>query len=404
MSTHFAIKDLPPQPYELYSKLRSSNSFASIEGIFPHMKWSHIATRYEDVSALLRDPRFGSDVTLGGGFVNLKTARWVPKAFRSFLNSMILTDAPDHLRLRNLVSKGFTPRRVRDMEGKIVDIVDQLLDSIEGNETVDLMHDFSLQVPLSVISNMMGVPPEERERFHQLSVSFVDDLPGTYWGLARLAPTLIGLQRFFEKLVHLKRKHPADDLTTALIAVEDDGDRFSDDELVGMLFLLLMAGHETTINLVANGILALIEHPDQLAKFRQQPGLMDLMIEEMVRYTNPVQHIAPRFAKETVELNGKTIQKGESVMLFVAAANRDATVFDNPDVFDIARTPNKHLGFGFGAHYCLGAPLARMEASIAFSRLFERYPGIRLAVPSENLQWRKSIALNGLVKFPVHLR
>ena len=193
-------------------------------------------------------------------------------------------------------------------------------------------------------------------------------------------------------------------MTSALIAAEEEGDRLSKDELTGMLFFLLFAGHETTANLISSGVLALMQHPEQFTRYKNDPDLIEPMIEEMLRYTNPVQHALPRIAKEPIEIDGNIIKKGESVLLFIAAANRDGSVFENPNAFDISRTPNKHFAFGYGVHFCLGAPLARLEAKIALQRLIDRFPDMQLATPASELIWRESMFLRGLKNLPIQLQ
>jgi len=214
----------------------------------------------------------------------------------------------------------------------------------------------------------------------------------------------LGLTRFLKRLVADRRKNPQDDLTTRLVQAEDGGDRLSEAELIAMLMLILFAGHETTVNLIGSGTLALLQHPDQFEKLKADRSLMETAVEEMLRYTNPVQHIAYRYNLEAMAIGGTTIPAHSALQVCVAAANRDESVFENAASLDITRKPNRHIAFGFGIHYCLGAPLARMEARIAFNTLMDRFPDLQLAVPSEQLQWRGMPALRGLTRLPVRLR
>jgi cytochrome P450 PksS len=419
----FTAHDVHKDPYARYKQLRDNDPIGRLsQGI---ATGSYFLTRYEDVSSALRDRRFANDrrnvgnVAAGGAGGmgsnserDLSQARWMPSTFRALLNSMVMVDDPDHRRLRDLVHKAFTPRMVESMAPRIERISNRLLDRLAAKPgpVVDLVRSFALPLPLIVISDMMGVPPGQRSRFHKWSVQFIDSASGSRREMLMNIPAAMAnafaMQRFFKKLIELRRRQPADDLITALVAAEEGGDKLSEDELVAMLFLLLLAGHETTVNLIGNGTLALLQHPDQLQKLRENkddPGLMESAVEELLRFTNPVHMIAPRYALEDIELHGQTIPRGSTVMLGIAAANWDDRVFANPERLDITRRPNKHVAFGAGIHFCLGAPLARLEARIAFRVLLERFPHLRLAVRPEQVQWRSSVALRGLKSLPVRL-
>jgi cytochrome P450 PksS len=316
---------------------------------------------------------------------------------------MVMVDDPDHRRLRDLVHQAFTPRRVAQIAARIETISHQLLDRLAGQSPVDLVAGFAMPLPLTVISEMMGVPPADRFKFQKWSVQFIDSTSGLSWRTLLNVPNAFAMQRFFRQLIALRRRHPADDQITALVAAENQGDRLNEEELIAMLFLLLLAGHETTVNLIGSGTLALLQHPDQLEKLQANPALMESAVEELLRYTNPLQQIAPRYALETVELHDRTIPKGSTVMLGLAAANWDERVFAHPDRLDITREPNRHVAFGLGMHFCLGAPLARLEGQIALRVLLERFPNIRLAIPADAIQWRAAVALRGLKALPVRL-
>jgi len=236
-----------------------------------------------------------------------------------------------------------------------------------------------------------------------MSRLFEDLAGGGVVGLILGYPIAVRMERFFRRLVKLRREQPGDDLTSALIRAEESGDQLSEEELVSMIFLLLLAGHETTVNLIGNGTLALLDHPEQLQKLYEHPELIDSAIEELLRYSNPVGQPAPRFAREDLEIQGHKIPKGSLVMALLASANRDEAAFENADRLDLARNPNRHVAFGYGIHYCLGAPLARLEGRIAILKLVQRFPNMRLAVPREKLIWRRNIGLRGLKSFPLHL-
>lgn len=401
MTIDLSAPELRRNPYPLYQRLRREEPVIYLEKSYSGSAW--LLTRYEDIVAVLKDHRFSSDrriLSEGGGPLG---AWWMPKLFQAFQESMVLVDDPDHWRLRNLVHKAFTPQMIRRLEPRIEAISHELLDTAAAKETVDLIADFALPLPLTVISEMMGVPEEDRLKFHQWSANFLDLAFDKPLELLPQLPSMIQINRFFKRLVRLRQTHPADDLITALVQAEEAGDRLNEDELVAMLFLLLLAGHETTVNLIGNGTLALLEHPDQLAKLQARPDLMDCAVEELLRFTNPVESIAPRYALEDVVVADQPIRRGETVLLAIASANRDEAVFDHPDELDIERHPNKHVAFGLGMHYCLGAPLARLEGQIAFKVLLDRYPNMSLAVMPEQLEYRKSAAVRGLMALPVHL-
>jgi cytochrome P450 PksS len=293
---------------------------------------------------------------------------------------------------------------IRQLSGRIEEISHELLDKALEKPTVDLIADFALPLPLTIISEMMGVPPQDRPRFQRMIQIFLE--PTYIAKVPLIVQQLVNglaMHRMFKKLVVRARKSPQDNLTSALVQAEEEGDRLSENELIAMLLLLLLAGHETTVNLIGSGTLALLEHPEQLEKLQANPELLDNAIEEMLRFTNPVQQIAQRYTVEDVEVNGQLIPKGTVILIAIASANRDESVFDNPHQFDITRDPNPHIAFGLGIHYCLGAPLAQLEAEIAFTGLLARCPNIRLAVPVQELEWRGGPSLRGLKRLPVYL-
>lgn len=387
-------------PYPTYARMRREAPVCRVDVPgFGRTAW--VVTRYEEVASALKDSRLSSD--LAGFRSENGRARWIPRPFRILANSMVTTDDPDHARLRNLVHKGFTPSRIEHMAERVQEITDELLTRLEGRETVDLLEEFALALPMTVISEMLGVPVKERAKFRRFMLHLLDGPPS---GLGRLITGLynnIRMIRYLDKLIDLRRVEPDDGLITALVAAEQSGDRLSQDELVGMVFLLLLAGHETTVNLVGNGVLALLDNRDQLELLHANPGLIKPAIEELLRYTNPVQHSVIRHAKEDMEIGGVKIAKSDRVILMLAAANRDEAVFENSEKLDITRDPNRHLGFGLGIHFCLGAPLARMEGAIALNALIQKFPDIQLAIPRDKVKWRPNSLLRGLAELPVRL-
>lgn len=385
-------------PYPTYANMRKDEPVPIIHQ--PVMGDVFLATRYEDVVTVFKDMRFTNDVRKTSTVTS--PPWWMPNIASSFQNTMLLVDDPDHRRLRDLVHKAFTPRMLTEMNSRIESITDGLLDEMAHKQTVDLINDFALPIPLTVISDMMGVPQEDRLRFRNWMSNFLEMTGGTWLQKASRLLNMFQMYRFFKRLIKLRRTHPQDDLVTALVQAEENGDRLNEDELVAMIFLLLLAGHETTVNLIGNGTLALLEHPDQLRKLQNQPELIDTALEELLRYSNPVDQTAPRYALEDIELSGQKIPKGSRVLVSIASANRDESVFPNADKLDLERTPNKHVAFGIGIHYCLGAPLARMEAKVAFQKLLARYPNMKLAIKPNEAQWRTSIGVRGLKALPIH--
>jgi cytochrome P450 len=249
---------------------------------------------------------------------------------------------------------------------------------------------------------MLGVPVEDRHKFHKWSARMLA-LGGLKFRMLRALPTVWQFAGYLRRLIRNKRTTLQDDLLSALILAEQDGQKLNEDELVAMIFLLLIAGHETTVNLIGNGTLALLDHPDQMRLLRSDPDLLKSAVEEMLRFTSPVETGTERYAKEDVTISGVTIPRGAFVLAAIASANRDESYFDNPDVFDIRREPNKHLAFGLGPHYCLGAPLARLEAQIAFASLLERTKEIRLGIDRDKLRWNRGLILRGLRSLPLRV-
>jgi cytochrome P450 PksS len=359
-------------------------------------------TRYADVASVLRDPRAVSDRrSLGDGGRGPMERWWMPRTVKLILNSMVMKDPPDHRRLRNLVQMAFTPSMVTGLTARVEAITSELLDAMARRPTVELIEDFALPLPLTVIAEVLGVSPEDRAAFRTLFATLVDPDALNPLGFVRNLPRMGRLDRFIRRLIVLRREQPRDDLMTALVRAEEAGDRLSEDELVSMVFLLLFAGHETTVNLIASGVQALLAHPDQLALLRERPELIDTAIEELLRFTNPVGTVAPRFAREDMEVAGVPVPRGTTLMLLLASANLDEAAFPNAHRLDITRDPNRHVSFGLGAHFCLGALLARLEARVALPALLRRFPDLRLAAPASQLQLRSNIGLRGLKALPL---
>lgn len=404
MTLSFNSRELSQNPYPIYAELRANQPVAPFALPASMPGNGLLVTRYEDVLTVLKDPRFSNERAKIMPARKPSKINVMPSVLNALMNSMVMVDDPRHARLRTLIHKVFTPSMIQQMQGRIEVITDELLCEITKKPVADLIADFALPLPLTVISDMMGVPHKDRKKFHHMLQGFLNasSHSGLRGQLGQLT-SAFGLHRFLKELIAQHIKTPQNDLTSALVEAEEQGDKLSQDELVAMLLLLLLAGHETTVNLIGNGTLALLEHPVQFEKLKSNPSLLDSAIEEMLRFTNPVQQVAQRYALEDVKLNDWVITKGSTIMVGIASANRDESVFVNADQFDIARKPNPHLAFGFGIHYCLGAPLARLEARVAFSALIKRFPNLALAANSSELEWSGNVALHGLKRLPIWL-
>jgi cytochrome P450 len=353
-----------------------------------------VITRYADARAALADPQLIKD------WRTLWPGNAAPDdGFASLDTHMLSTDPPDHDRLRRLVTKAFTARRIEQLRPRVTEVTTSLLDAMAADDQVDLLEAFAFPLPITVICELLGVPDSDRADFRAwtqavLSTGEASAEPGT---------AAMEMAGYFTALVADKRAHPADDLLSALIDARDAGDGLSERELLGMLFLLLVAGHETTVNLIGSGTLALLLSPEELARLRADSSLLPGAVEELLRYTSPVNHATFRFTAQAVKIGGTLIPAREAVLVAIASANRDPDRYPAPDRLDIGRDAGGNLAFGHGIHYCLGAPLARMEGVIAFGALLSRFPGMTLAVPPDSLRWRPSTLIRGLETLPVHL-
>jgi cytochrome P450 PksS len=361
-----------------------------------------LITRYEDAVAVLGDARFAKDPLRAKSETGSKPP-WLPGPLRALSRNMLDVDEPDHRRLRTLVQKAFTPRVVEELRPRIESIAHELLDAIErrGTGTADLIAEYAAPLPVTVIAELLGVEQSDRRRFHRWS-SDVVAADTSAWHKLRAIPSGIAFILFLRKLIRTRRAALGEDLLSRLIEAQDAGDRLSADELLAMCFLLLVAGHETTVNLIGNGVLALAEHPAQMARLREQPELIATAVEEMLRYGSPLQFATERYATADVEIAGLRMPRGSLVYVVLASANRDEATFRDAMQFDVAREPNRHLAFGHGIHYCLGAPLARLEGQIAIRMLLERFGSIELQ-PGTPLQWRRGLVLTGVESLPLRL-
>ncbi len=390
------LPEFRQNPYPTYQQFRDTDP----------VHWSEffgfwVITRYDDIVTMLRHSAAGSNPrdwerfddyveSLGGtGPAGDMQARW-----------MLLKNPPDHTRLRKLVTKAFTPRVVENMRPHIQTIVDDLLDPIQAQSNFDIIADLAFPLPVIVIAELIGVPTQDRDQFKEWTGALARSLdpvitPDISAAADKATEAFVD---YFTRLVAERRTHPQQDLLSGLIAAEEEGDKLDEDELLATAILLFAAGHETTMNLIGNGMLALLRNPDQLAKLQADPSLIETAVEEFLRYDGSVQ-VTARVALEDIELSGKTIRKNQQSLLLLGAANHDPAQFPDPDRLDITRQANTQLTFSHGIHHCLGAPLARVEAQIAINTLLRRRPNMRLV--TQELDWRDMLTLRGLKALPV---
>jgi cytochrome P450 len=391
-------------PYPFYARLRAEAPVWRATLRDRRTAW--LVTRYEDVARMLKDDTFAKDKLNAMDPEQRSKTPWVPGFLKPLERNMLDLDDPDHVRLRALVSRAFTPRLIERLRGRIESLCEELLDAMERERKrkggTDLVAGYALPLPATVIAELLGVPAEDHAKFHRWSNRLVSVSSGR--DILRALPAALSFVRYLRNLVERHRADPEDDLITALIRAEEAGDKLSEDELLAMAFLLLVAGHETTVNLVASGTLALLEHPEQTERLRREPSLVKPAVEELLRYTSPVELATERYARQDTEIGGRRIPRGGLVLAVLGSANRDERHFEDPDALDLARDPNRHLAFGRGGvHHCLGAPLARMEGQIALNALLRRFPGARLAMAPETLRWRRGLFLRGLERLPLVL-
>jgi cytochrome P450 PksS len=384
-------------PFPLFEHRRANQPVFNT--VLPDKTSIWLLTRYADVYALLKDARFAKNKHNALTPEQLRRQPWVPPMFRPLERNMLDLDQPDHTRLRSLVHKAFTPHLIDKMRTRVQSLADELLERVAQKGEMDLIRDYALPLPLTLITEILGVPTSDRDKFHKWSKVIVSvNQFNNNW---RVLPAIWQFNRYLRRFFKIRRADPKDDLVSALIEAEEAGDKLSEDELLAMVFLLLVAGHETTVNLIGNGTLALLQHPEQLEKLRGDAALIKPAVEELLRYTSPVFMSTERYAREDVTIHGLTIKQGEMTLGVIGSANRDETVFENPNDLYITRDPNKHLSFGQGVHFCLGAPLARLEAQIAINTLLRRMPELRLKGSSESVRWSSSLILRGLESLPV---
>ena len=410
--------DFKTRAFPVYAAMREQGPVARVS--LPNGESMWFVTRFAEAVALLKDDeRFANDPS--NALSDEEYAQLFQQATEDLTpeqqemaaqtdevlrRNLLAVDPPDHSRLRRLVAIPFTPKYIEGLRPRIQAIADSLLDAVQAraDETsrreMELIDDFAYPLPLTVISEMLGIPLADRDRFREWSQAAVSFTPADRANPAVTAK-LIEFIAYMRQLVAEKRANPGDDLLSGLVLAEAEGDKLSENELLSMIFLLIVAGHETTVNLIGNGTLALFEHPEQFARLRQNPDLLKPAIEEMLRYYGPVETSLTRRVREDTEFGGERLRRGEQIMALLASDNHDGGQFPNPEVFDITREPNRHVAFGTGIHTCLGATLARLEGQIAFAALMSRMPDLALAVPRDEVRWRDATFLRGLTRLPV---
>jgi cytochrome P450 len=383
-----------PHPY--YRALRQDHPLWRLDFFPATGGTAWLVTRYADCQAALKHPAIGKNI-----YERLGLSASAP--YRDALNPtaaldyhMLNLDPPDQTRLRGLVSQAFTPARIAALRPHIQARAEALLAKLPRHGVFDLIADFAFPLPLGVIGDLCGLPAESRPQFGAWVKSLLFSRH-----VEEVKAAAVDLTHFLKEEFARRRAAPQDDLLSDLVTAQQDGQGLSATELLGMVFLLLAAGYETTVHLIGNGMLTLLEHPAQLALLREQPALLSQAIEEMLRYNGPIEIATLRWALEDTMLNGQPLQAGDGVLVALLSANRDESLVPEPDRFDLTRPPSKHLAFGHGLHYCLGAPLARLEAEIAFHALLTQYPRLRLAQETARLSWHESLLLHGLRALPV---
>ena len=410
-----AFKD---RAFATFAAWRESGPVARVS--FPNGEQIWLITRFDEASIVLKDH---------GQFSNDAKSVYTPEEYNQYFleavgslsaeeqamalqtdtvlgRNLLSLDPPDHSWLRRLVAIPFTPKYVAGLQGRIETIAAHLLDRVEeraaatGERTMELIDDFAYPLPLTVIAEMLGIPDADRDKFRLWSEAAVSFNPANPVDPV-VRQRLVEFIDYLRALVAVKREQQADDLLSGLVLAESEGDKLTEDELLSMMFLLIVAGHETTVNLIGNGTLALFDHPDEFARLRQSPEVLKSAIEEMLRFIGPVEFSLSRWVRSDMVFGGEQMQRGDQVMVVLASANRDERRFPDPDRFDITRDPNRHLAFGSGIHSCLGATLARLEAQVAFGALLQRFPDLTLEVPRESLTWKDETFLRGLTRLPV---
>jgi cytochrome P450 len=404
MASDFLNVDLTSQafmrnPFPTLTRLREASPLVRVRLPFLGKTW--MATTHDAVSEVLKDDRtFVRNPRNAGRQRFAGMPWWIPRTLRILSENMLGHDDPDHRRLRKLVDQAFNRQSVEGMRTHIGEICDGLLERMTGGP-VDLLEGLARPLPLAVICELLGLPEEDRPRFRQWARGLMSAI--SLWKLVWFLPDLYRLVGYFKRHLEQCRRQPRPGLMTALVQAEQDGDRLSENELLAMAFLLLLAGHETTVHLLSGGILALMENPEQKARLLADWSLMPSAVEELLRFVCPVQMTKPRYASRALEFRGQSLGRGEVVIPSLSSANTDPARFASPERLDVGRSPNQHVAFGGGGHFCLGAQLARVEAQVVLQRVFTRFPNLSLAVPPSELRYTGRIGMRALTALPVRL-
>lgn len=381
-------------PFPVYKEIRKKDPVYRF--LMPNGHYAWIVTTYKHAEKVLNDARF----VTGYPEQNETDESNLPPHKEIVSRNLLSVNPADHRRLRRLVQKAFTPRMVERLRGRIEEISNGLLDKVQNNGEMNLIEDFAFPLPIIVICEMLGVPLEDQDKFREWSNVIMESVNNPKLGEQSEAAT-IAFVEYLHDLIDQRRSQLQKDLISDLLSVEDEGDTLSENELYALVFVLIIAGHETTVNLIGNGVLALLEHPEQKEKLISQPELVHSAVEEMLRYNGPAEVSNIRWATEDIEVGGKLIQKGDMVFVSLSSANRDPQQFADPDTFDITREANTHLAFGKGIHFCLGAPLARLEGEVAIQTLLHRMPDLRLKESTDLLEWRPGMIIRGVEEIPL---
>ncbi|MFD7428288.1 cytochrome P450 [Streptomyces sp. NPDC059818] len=389
-------------PYPAYAWLREHSPVHRTT--LPSGVEAWLVTRYADARQALADARLSKNPAHHAEPAHAKGRTGIPGERKAELMTHLLNiDPPDHTRLRRLVSKAFTPRRIAEFEPRVQELTDRLIDSFIEKGEADLIHEFAFPLPIYAICDLLGVPREDQDDFRDWAGMMIRHGGGPRGGVARSVKKMRG---YLLELIHRKRENPGDDLISGLIRASDDGEHLTENEAAAMAFILLFAGFETTVNLIGNGVHTLLGHPEQRERLQRslaagETELLATGVEELLRYDGPVELATWRFATEALTVGGQRVAEGDPVLVVLAAADRDPGRFGDPDTLDLARRDNQHLGYGHGIHYCLGAPLARLEGQAALATLLKRLPDLRLAVEPADLRWRGGLIMRGLRTLPV---
>ncbi|MFJ9937617.1 cytochrome P450 [Streptomyces virginiae] len=389
-------------PYPAYAWLRENSPVHRTK--LPSGVEAWLVTRYADARQALADQRLSKNPAHHAEPAHAKGKTGIPGERKAELMTHLLNiDPPDHTRLRRLVSKAFTPRRVAEFAPRVQALTDHLIDGFAGRGEADLIHEFAFPLPIYAICEMLGVPREDQDDFRDWAGMMIRHGGGPRGGVAR---SVKQMRAYLGELIHRKRDDLGDDLISDLIRASDHGDHLTEGEATAMAFILLFAGFETTVNLIGNGVHSLFMNPDQRERLQTslaagESGLLATGVEELLRYDGPVELATWRFATEPLTLGGERVETGDPVLVVLAAADRDPERFADPDTLDLSRADNQHLGYGHGIHYCLGAPLARLEGQTALATLLTRLPDLELSVPPQDLRWRGGLIMRGLRTLPV---